>query len=170
VQALARHDLIDLILSSRIPVARLIDWLDQALLYQHAPQEFKSMRRRGVRSATDFLQVCGHREAREAFFSGNWSDIKPELLAAILHNDEWLAYVSNWRKYDVTAPPRTRRYSVTKLMCIIKPRWGNLQWPLVDVAWAATATNGQAIHEHLSQCHCNSQSLTSFDDAEVTPR
>jgi hypothetical protein len=36
--------------------------------------------------------------------------IDPSLLAAVLANDEWLAYVRNWRNHDVTAPPAIRRY------------------------------------------------------------
>src|SRR3712207_9305525 len=63
IQALARHDLIDLILSSRIPVPRLIDWLDQALLYQHAAEHIDTLRKRGIRTATDFLQVYEDEES-----------------------------------------------------------------------------------------------------------
>lgn len=40
VQSLANHDLIDLILSTRIPVPRLVDWLDQAILYLHVPNDW----------------------------------------------------------------------------------------------------------------------------------
>jgi len=37
VESLAHHDLIDLILATRIPLPRLVDWLDQAILYLHLP-------------------------------------------------------------------------------------------------------------------------------------
>ena len=37
VQSLANHDLVDLMLATRIPVARLVDWLDQAVLCLHLP-------------------------------------------------------------------------------------------------------------------------------------
>ncbi len=36
--------------------------------------------------------------------------INPQLLAAVLTNDEWLQYVRNWRNHDVTVPPAVRRY------------------------------------------------------------
>jgi hypothetical protein len=112
IQALARHDLIDLILSSRIPVPRLIDWLDQALLYQHAAKAIDSLRDRGVRTATDFLQVYEDADAAlPALMAGpDAPRIEPVLLATALDHDEWLAYVSNWRSYDVVATPRERRY------------------------------------------------------------
>jgi hypothetical protein len=111
VQALSRHDLIDLILSSRIPVPRLIDWLDQALLYQHAADDIKILRKRGIRTATDFLQVYADEEALRALGAGkDGPAIAPVLLATALDDDEWLAYVKHWRAYDVVAPPRVRRY------------------------------------------------------------
>jgi hypothetical protein len=36
VEALAHHDLVDLLLRTRIPAARLVDWVDQAILYLHS--------------------------------------------------------------------------------------------------------------------------------------
>ena len=114
VQALARHDLIDLILSSRIPVPRLIDWLDQALLYQHAAHAVPALRHRGIRTATDFLQVSGNPQALVALLAEGEGrpDVDPVLLRAALDDDEWLAYVHNWRKHDVKEPPQVRRYGV----------------------------------------------------------
>ncbi|MDQ4059136.1 MAG: hypothetical protein M3124_08450 [Actinomycetota bacterium] len=35
VEALAHHDFVELMLRTRIPAARLVDWLDQAILYLH---------------------------------------------------------------------------------------------------------------------------------------
>jgi hypothetical protein len=35
VESLAHHDLIDLVLATRIPIPRLVDWMDQAILYLH---------------------------------------------------------------------------------------------------------------------------------------
>ena len=35
IESLAHHDLIDLMLETRIPVPRLVDWIDQAILYLH---------------------------------------------------------------------------------------------------------------------------------------
>lgn len=123
IQALARHDLIDLILSSRIPVPRLIDWLDQALLYQHAAENFEALRKRGIRTATDFLQVYEDKDAAlPALMSGpDAPKIEPVLLATALDRDEWLAYVSNWRSYDVVASPRVRRYGPDGRLALSAP-------------------------------------------------
>jgi hypothetical protein len=41
VESLAHHDLIDLMLTTRIPVPRLVDWLDQAILYLHTPYNWQ---------------------------------------------------------------------------------------------------------------------------------
>jgi hypothetical protein len=111
VQALARHDLVDLILSSRIPVPRLIDWLDQALLYQHASAQYAQLRARGIRTATDFLQVAGDPEALHALCEDGGPNLRPALLVVALRNDEWLSYVTNWRTADVTKAPHVRRYT-----------------------------------------------------------
>lgn len=111
VQALARHDFIDLILSSRIPVPRLIDWLDQALLIQHIPDDkrLKSLRDIGVRTATDFLRVCDDGEAL-AELRSSVPGLKVHLLRTVLQRDEWLSYIRNWRDHDGTDCLRRRTY------------------------------------------------------------
>jgi hypothetical protein len=48
VEGLAHDDLIDLILTTRIPVPRLIDWLDQAMLYLHVAEEAPEETERGA--------------------------------------------------------------------------------------------------------------------------
>lgn len=83
IEGLAHHDLVDLMLETRIPVPRLVDWVDQAILYLHlvaeddgdvpdaeeqkkeakAPGSDKvrsgvlrqCLREYGVRTATDFI-------------------------------------------------------------------------------------------------------------------
>ncbi len=35
MEGLAHHDLIELLLQTRIPAPRLVDWTDQAILYLH---------------------------------------------------------------------------------------------------------------------------------------
>jgi hypothetical protein len=107
VQALARHDLVDLILSSRIPVPRLIDWVDQAVLLQHIPTSAaRTLRRLGIRTATDYLQVSADKTAfgqlREALATGS-SGLSAELLRIVLDGDEWLSYIQNWRQHDGTS-------------------------------------------------------------------
>jgi hypothetical protein len=92
-----------LILSSRIPVPRLIDWVDQAVLHQHVPGEVAKLRQHGIRTATDYLQVCGSPKALKELTNAlrrRKSAIKIELLRTVLERDEWVRYLCNWRKYD----------------------------------------------------------------------
>jgi hypothetical protein len=70
VEGLAHHDLVDLLLKTRIPCARLVDWTDQAILYIHAstssleagtraadPSVVAQLRRYGIRTATDLRRT-----------------------------------------------------------------------------------------------------------------
>lgn len=53
MQNLAKANLVDVILRTRIPVDRLVDWIDQAHLYLHVPKKDRiELRRRGIRTAT----------------------------------------------------------------------------------------------------------------------
>lgn len=58
MQNLATADLVDVMLNTRIPVERLVDWVDQSLLYLHTTQDDReTLRRYGVRTATDLLDA-----------------------------------------------------------------------------------------------------------------
>jgi len=74
VQGLAHHDLIDLMLETRIPAPRLVDWIDQAILYLHlgvgASEDAKAVAARqrlrsyGIRTATNLEQAVEASEQR----------------------------------------------------------------------------------------------------------
>jgi hypothetical protein len=59
LHGLVTANLVDVILGTRIPVDRLVDWLDQALLYLHVPADSggrkprEALRTLGIRTATD---------------------------------------------------------------------------------------------------------------------
>ena len=113
VQALARHDLIDLILSSRIPVPRLIDWVDQAILLQHVPERAaQTLRGLGIRTATDYLQVSADERAFKhvSRVLAKDGDLSAELLRIVLDGDEWLSYIQNWRQHDGTITMQVHTY------------------------------------------------------------
>jgi hypothetical protein len=58
MQNLATADLVDVMLNTRLPVERLVDWVDQALLYLHVAKEDRpTLRRYGIRAATDLLDA-----------------------------------------------------------------------------------------------------------------
>ena len=113
VQALARHNLVDLILSSRIPVPRLIDWVDQAILLQHVPERAaQTLRGLGIRTATDYLQVSADKRAfnHVSAVLAKDGDLNAELLRIVLNGDEWLSYIENWRLHDGTTAMQVHTY------------------------------------------------------------
>jgi hypothetical protein len=58
IEALAHHDLIELMLLTRIPVPRLVDWTDQAILHLYVDQEDRAaLRRYGIRTASDLVHA-----------------------------------------------------------------------------------------------------------------
>ncbi len=73
VQALVRHDLVDLMLRTRIPVSRLVDWSDQAILYLHTEGQDSGqvkgdrelLRGFGIRTATDLVAAAESVPANE---------------------------------------------------------------------------------------------------------
>jgi hypothetical protein len=113
VQALARHDLVDLILSSRIPVPRLIDWVDQAILLQHVPERAaQRLRGLGIRTATDYLQAsaCDDAFRHVSCALAQEGNMNAELLRIVLNGDEWLSYIQNWRQHDGTTAMQVYTY------------------------------------------------------------
>jgi hypothetical protein len=126
VQALARHDLVDLILSSRIPVPRLIDWLDQAVLHQHAPGAVPTLRGLGIRTATDYLRVCGAPAALADMTKAlrrHSAGVRVDLLRCVLEGDEWVRYIQNWRAHDGTERPKEKIFDARILRS--KPGYPN---------------------------------------------
>jgi hypothetical protein len=120
IQALAHHDLIDLLLETRIPAGRLVDWVDQAILYLHivdpaeddtngtscSKKSAKRLRQLGIRTATDLLTVHAKYKDDSALArlrraladdSQNDEDRNLEILVASLQDNEWLSFIWNWR-------------------------------------------------------------------------
>ncbi|MCM3871915.1 MAG: hypothetical protein ND895_14625, partial [Pyrinomonadaceae bacterium] len=125
IESLAHHDLIDLMLETRIPVPRLVDWIDQSILYLHlesdagdkepkqngtnghgttsslAPAELRSLRTwlRGnfVRTASDF--IAAYKDGKGPLSDDLSADKQHQLrvLLETLKDDEWLSYVLHWR-------------------------------------------------------------------------
>ena len=126
VEALAHHDLVDLLLETRIPAARLVDWVDQAVLYLHVVQPATDhardpvrltvrgqLRGLGIRTATDLETVAaalarcpehsagalGLRDLRRAVTPpGDDDGGRLEVLLHSLRDDEWLPSLRNWRR------------------------------------------------------------------------
>ena len=112
VESLAHHDLVDLMMETRIPVPRLVDWVDQAILYLHVKETAaklqKELRKNGIRTATDLLRVYDLAQKRgcrklnamlETLSPTRDSKVNQlQLVIDSLSDDEWLEYVKNWRR------------------------------------------------------------------------
>jgi hypothetical protein len=120
IEALAHHDFIDLLLETRIPAARLVDWVDQAILYLHvvgptangkrsSPAARANLRRLGIRTATDLQTICTRYPDGPVFDQlglavsdgENSHNCTLNLLLASLQDDEWMNYVHSWRRNAV---------------------------------------------------------------------
>lgn len=125
MQNLATADLVNLMLHTRIPVERLVDWIDQALLYLHLSDtrdkqdkdngggnRRQALRRLGIRTATDvdILFAPQFDEQGQPKKNSNESLIKglekalgqPGILKVIyqtLQNDANFFHVKEWKRY-----------------------------------------------------------------------
>ena len=107
IEALANHDLIDLLLETRVPAARLIDWMDQAILHLHvrlSPDLRNALRRAGIRTASDLVTVYDRHQGallstlgRNSTWKEGQLENRLEVLVASLCDDEWMDYIRNWR-------------------------------------------------------------------------
>ena len=129
IESLAHHDFVDLMIETRIPVPRLVDWVDQAILYLHTkdPQDHSKaeakdsescgrLRSFGIRTATDLLKAQAEAETRgklsefyKTLGTGNSDGGVPRIQVIIdaLEDDEWLDHIRHWRAC-VTVEEETR--------------------------------------------------------------
>lgn len=104
---MATTDLVELFINTRFPPERIIDWVDQAILYTQLGannKEFRDiLRLRGIRTATSFLEVSAtikqqqEKSAADDTTSDNATEFDSSLAAALLANSN-LALVQRWRK------------------------------------------------------------------------
>lgn len=63
IENLAHHDIVDLMLQTRIPTQRIVDWVDQAILYLHLGEDgadacIEKLRGYGIRTVTCLQKAC----------------------------------------------------------------------------------------------------------------
>ena len=118
VESFAHHDLINLVLETQIPVPRLVDWMDQAILYLHVIQmdttdaqqpAREKLRQYGIRTATDLLACWKAAEDRKELLEfkqllGATKPYRLEVIRDALLDDEWLERVQDWRNDDRRKP------------------------------------------------------------------
>lgn len=110
VQNMATADIVDLLVNTRIPVARLVDWIDQAiLLTQLGPDVDPDSPRRmrlaqcGIRSASALLQAADGRAGADlAVLDRSPADDGSSALSAVIsciRTNDNLAQVLRWKAY-----------------------------------------------------------------------
>lgn len=105
IENLAHHNLMELIVRTRIPTPRIIDMFDQAILYLHlGPEEDTNnlrieLKSLGIRTATDLI-FC--RNEIDAFLKDDSTRPglvnKLNIITASLKDDEWFNYIKSWRE------------------------------------------------------------------------
>jgi hypothetical protein len=123
VEGLAHHDLVELLLKTRIPASRLIDWVDQAILFIHcsctceqvdarsgnAPSVLAQLRAHGIRTATELRRAHDEASSKTAFAKiVATPEGKPPILDVVLHaiaQEDWIDPLMHWHKEPVQ--PRT---------------------------------------------------------------
>jgi len=106
---MATADLVELLLNTRLPPERIIDWADQAILYtQLGPQEQnkgepnarQKLRIHGIRTATSLLRVSDefseNREAFDRILADSNGSLMPTLKASLSTNSN-LRLIQLWR-------------------------------------------------------------------------
>jgi hypothetical protein len=137
MQNLVSANMVDVLLHTRVPVGRLVDWCDQAQLFVHLsprprPDDdaFKQhprtvLSRFGVRSATTFLKAFAdgaldkQGEARDPLVRHALERLEhdaPELsppavmmIARVLNGSPALRPIQSWRALEAAPPPRSER-------------------------------------------------------------
>ncbi len=145
VESLAHHRMVDLMLWTRIPTSRLVDLVDQAILYLHvrgpmnivaaeartdgsgadgqsrgSPRDVDDpedgariyLCRHGIRTATDLERAVNRAAARSKrerervlAMLGTPSGVsRLSVVLDAMEDDEWLAYVRNWRETTSAGP------------------------------------------------------------------
>lgn len=118
IENLAHHNLMELIVRTRIPTPRLVDMFDQAILYLHLGLEANDedqqsrnserddarslLKSLGVRTATDLIKCKNDLYAFKDDEKYKTIISKLDVITTALKDDEWLNYVQNWRSYSAS--------------------------------------------------------------------
>jgi hypothetical protein len=127
VEGLAHHDLVELMLQTRIPASQLVDWVDQAILYLHAGPgkandgtsrgaTLDRLRAYGIRTATDLAIAV--RKDNERRPHGRLGRVLPassgdadgapsriQVIYDVICDEEWMPNLLRWHS-DIALHPR----------------------------------------------------------------
>lgn len=113
MQNLTTTDIVDLMLNTRIPVDRIIDWIDQAFLYMRitSSEERELLRGYGVRTATDLEDGLSDPTVKAAFpgilpaTAAGTVPSRVECLVATLKTERNMEHVRAWKGYAGNGQP-----------------------------------------------------------------
>ena len=115
MQNLATTNIVDVMLSTRIPVDRLVDWIDQAFLYLRV-EDTKTEKRRallrsyGVRNATDLLDLMsGSADDYAQLLSAEGEPSRMRALVATLSSEPNFQHVRAWKRNRYAGAPEQAR-------------------------------------------------------------
>ena len=103
---MATADLVDLMLNTRIPRGRIIDWVDQAILYTQIGPHPKnqsprsSLRAFGIRSATSFLKVANELAEDGLLDSALQGPGRTAALKTALLTNSNIQQILRWRQHS----------------------------------------------------------------------
>ena len=127
IESLAHHNIVDIMLWTRIPTARLVDFVDQAILYLHlrgptiatstdgdSDGARRLLARHGIRTATDLERTYALAAARSAeegerllalLDSPDLAVHRLRIVLDAMGDDEWMINVRNWREQSAVGEP-----------------------------------------------------------------
>ncbi|HEX2023939.1 MAG TPA: hypothetical protein VHF00_04500 [Acidimicrobiales bacterium] len=127
IESLAHHNIVDIMLWTRIPTPRLVDFVDQAILYLHlrgpvvataadgdSDEARRLLARHGIRTATDLERTYALAAARSVEEGERLlalldaPDLPVHRLRVVLDalgDDEWMINVRNWRDQSAVGEP-----------------------------------------------------------------
>jgi hypothetical protein len=101
LQGLVHYDLVNLMLKSRIPSARIVDWVDQAILELHLAQLSGNqatireyIKNRGIRNTSDFVSLY---DENASYTDAEIGMVINDIYKTV-QDDEWFLQIRYWRE------------------------------------------------------------------------
>jgi hypothetical protein len=104
VPNMATANFVDLMLNTRVPADRIIDWVDQAILYTHlgadeaAAKRREALRKCGIRTASAYVKIAEDSRTRDEL--KNATNEQVELVCKALETNPNLRLVQRWRMIE----------------------------------------------------------------------
>jgi hypothetical protein len=123
VEGLAHHDLVELMLQTRIHAAQLVDWVDQAILYVHAgardaedgtgrKETLRRLSAYGIRTATDLVTAFEEAAARPKDQQlthvlpppAEGAPARLQVIYDVIRDEEWMTNLQRWHSTEALEP------------------------------------------------------------------